>query len=69
MTLQEYYEKYWTVDGKPVPQLTDHQKWVLERMSKINKSMAQGMEAGMRIRAMIGKAPRYKPLNNSNNGE
>lgn len=26
MTLQEFYEKYWTVDGKPVQPLTDLQK-------------------------------------------
>lgn len=64
MTLQEYYERYWTVDGKPVPPLTDHQKWLFERMSQISKPLALGMLTRMRIKEMIGKPPSYKPLNN-----
>lgn len=69
MTLQEYYEKYWTVEGKPASPLTDSEKWMLERMFVINKDAAMGMLHGIIIRKMIGPRPKYKPLNNSSNGE
>lgn len=61
MTLQEYYERCWMVDGKPAPPLNHWQKALLHRLTQSKKMSEEEFKKNFE---------EYKKLlNNSNNGE
>lgn len=83
MTLQEYYEKFWKVDGQNPPPLTEQDKKLLRLWDMVKEGEIHvedihrlsnrrcGFTIMIKLQADYDKVPEFlkQPLNNTSNGE